>query len=384
MPIVFYKAMKTTSFRWVVNIILALIIYYNAELGRLLGIKNVPVPISVVWPATGFSLAALMLFGFWVWPGILVGNFIYNFLHLYLVDHASFASFSLSCIITLGSFIQALVGGFILRRMNSPEYFKTAKDVFIFLIPAGLVTCMIASTIGTSALYLFHILPKKAVFSTWVTFWVGDMMGVYIFTPLLVVWSLQKFVNQFNLYKWETLGMFAVFIVLSILTAISSLPLGHLFLPLSMWVTFRYRMHGATLIVFLSALVTLVPTALGYGTFVANLVTDPLLILVSLLEIIVIISLLLAAVINEREIAWTTLEQNNYNLRQALGRYSDELKEMNMEVFLKERLVAQRMLTSGLTRQIQIPLTRIGKFTKVSLEGLSRLRKAFESQEKKR
>ena len=45
------------------NILLAVLIFYNAELGRLLGIKGEPLAISVVWPATGFSLAALLLFG---------------------------------------------------------------------------------------------------------------------------------------------------------------------------------------------------------------------------------------------------------------------------------------------------------------------------------
>lgn len=383
MPQIFHKQMKKTTFLWIVNVFLCLIIFYNAELSNLLSVKGLILPVSVVWPATGFSLAAILLFGYRIWPGIFFGNFLYNSLHLYFVDHESIASMSLAFVISFGSLAQAFLGGFIMRRFSSVEYFKTTKDIFIFLIPAGFLSCMIASTIGTGALYLLHYIPIEEVFSTWVPFWVGDTMGVYIFTPLITVWSLQKYISVFSLYKWETIGMLAVFVLLSILTTMSDLPLGHLFIPLSMWVTFRYRMHGATLIAFLVALVTLIPTALGYGTFVANLVANQLIILVSLLEIIVAISLSLAAVINEREIAWTALERNNVNLRQAIGKYSDELKEMNMEVFLKERLVVDRLLTSGLTRQIQLPLMRIGKFSKVSLEGLSRLRNAFDAQENK-
>jgi len=383
MPQIFHKQMKKTTFLWIVNLFLCFIIFYNAELSRLLSDKGLALPVSVVWPATGFSLAGILLLGYRIWPGIFFGNFLYNFLYPYCADFESISSLSLAFIISFGSLTQALVSGFILRRFSSIQYLKTAKDVFIFLIPAGILSCMIASTIGTGALYFLHYIPLEEVFPTWIPFWVGDTMGVYIFTPLLIVWSLQKYPSVFSLYKWETIGMLAVFVLLSILTTMSDLPLGHLFIPLSMWVTFRYRMHGATLIAFLVALVTLIPTALGYGTFIANLVSNQLIILVSLLEIIVAISLSLAAVINEREIAWTALERNNVNLRQAIGKYSDELKEMNVEVFLKERLVVHRLLTSGLTRQIQMPLMRIGKFSKVSLEGLSRLSNAFNAQENK-
>ena len=35
---------------------------------------------SPVWPPTGIAFAAVMLFGFRIWPGILIGAFSANFL----------------------------------------------------------------------------------------------------------------------------------------------------------------------------------------------------------------------------------------------------------------------------------------------------------------
>ncbi len=383
MPRIFRAQMNTRSFVWFINIFLILIIFYNAELGRSLGIKGLMLPASVIWPATGISLGALLLFGNKVIPGVFFGNFLYNLLHLYFVDHKSISALTVAFLISFGSLAQAVVGGFIMRRYTSVEYFKTTRDIFIFLIPAGILTCFIAPTVGNVVLYMFHFLPKEMFFASWFTFWIGDTMGVYIFTPLIVVWSLQKFIPRFAEYKWETIGMLFVFVMLSIFTAISNLPLGHMFIPLSMWVTFRYRMHGATTIIFLTSLVTLIPTTLGYGTFIANLVTNQLIILVSLLDLIVAISLFLAALINDREEAWTVLETTNKNLRYAIGKYVDELKEMNLEVFLKERLFVHQMVTAGLLRQIQIPLSRIGQFTKTAIEGLARFKNTFESHANK-
>lgn len=82
------QKMKDPAFRWFANIFLIFIIYYTAELSRLLGNEGTPLAISIAWPATGFSLAALLLFGYRLWPGIFLGNFCYNLLYLYLHTHS--------------------------------------------------------------------------------------------------------------------------------------------------------------------------------------------------------------------------------------------------------------------------------------------------------
>ena len=87
----FKRKMQAATFRWFLNLFLALLIYCNAEVGRQLGIRGEPLAISVVWPATGFSLGAVLLFGFGVWPGILLGNLAYNFSHFLLPETQIFS-----------------------------------------------------------------------------------------------------------------------------------------------------------------------------------------------------------------------------------------------------------------------------------------------------
>ncbi len=67
--------MQISTFRWFLNLILALLIYANAEAGRLLGIQALPLHFSAIWPATGVALTGLLLFGYRAWPGVLIGNF---------------------------------------------------------------------------------------------------------------------------------------------------------------------------------------------------------------------------------------------------------------------------------------------------------------------
>ena len=297
----FESKMETTRFLWLFNIFLALIILANAEVGHLLGVQGLPFSVSVVWASTGFSLAAILLLGYRMWPGILLGNLIYNFIHLYIAGLTVFEPFLTALVISLGSLLQAFVGGFIMRKYTSVGYFSTVKDVVIFLIPAGILTCTISCSIGVLALYAYGILTPQTIGSTWVHFWLGDSMGVYIFTPLLVIWTLHRTVVAINNYVWEALVMFAVFIFMSWIVFIYDYPLVHFFIPLSMWISYRFRMYGATLFVFLTTLVSLMATTQGYGTFVRHFVCDPLPILVSYLEVIVSTSLVLAACANDSE-----------------------------------------------------------------------------------
>src|SRR5262249_54460077 len=63
---------------------------------------------TAVWPPTGFSLAALVLFGTRIWPGIALGAFLVNF--------ATGAPFLAACGMAAGNTIEALLGCWLLRR----------------------------------------------------------------------------------------------------------------------------------------------------------------------------------------------------------------------------------------------------------------------------
>lgn len=374
----FEARIQSGIFRWVFNVLLAVIIFYNAEIGRLLGLTGVPLAISVVWPATGFALAALLLFGYNAWPGIFIGNLAYNFLHLYLNGHTFAGPFTTAIFISFGSLLQALVGASIMRRFASINYFSTVKDIFVFLVPAGLATCLIASTIGVIALTLYGSLSLDVAFNTWLTFWVGDTMGVYIFTPLLVVWSLQRPMVHFSDYRLEAIGMIASIITLMCLTFLFHYPLTQLYIPLTIWITYRFRMHGATLAIFLFTFSAVIATSFGYGTFAQS--HNPLMVLITYLEVVVAIALILASVLNEREAAWNVLKSQNIDLKQAIDMHTEEIQDIHNQMHVKDKFAsALGALTSGVARQIHVPLSRLAHFIKASQETLNHMQSNLSS-----
>lgn len=376
------RKMHKRSFRWSLNIFLALFIFWNAEIGRLLGIQELPLAISVVWPATGFSLAAVLLFGFRTWPGIFLGNFLYNFLHLSLQDSLS-ESLLVGSVISFGSLAQAIFAGAIIKGLSSGIFFNTVKDVLVFLIPAGILACTIASTIGVTALYLSGILPQEQIFYTWFTFWLGDSLGVYIFTPLLIVWSLHTPQVKFRDYVWEAICMVLSFILLAYLTFSLGYPMAHLFIPLSLWITYRFRMHGATLAIFVISITAVIATVLGEGAFHTALNRNPLIILVSFLEINVATCLIVAAILNERAFAWHVIRKHNLYLQDAVETHREELKEIHGEIFVKEKLASLGVLTSAVARQTQTPLKELRQYIEKSLKSFNKLQDTFQSQKNK-
>ncbi len=321
------KMQTTKKMLWPVIFGLALANLLGAELGRLLGIKGQALAISVWWPPAGISLAAILLFGFRCWPGIFLGIFCYNFLHLYLSGSSLANPLVTALAVSFGSLIQALLGGFIIRTLSSPGYFNTVKDIFIFLIFGGILTCMTASSIGAFALFVYGDVKETNLLKNWLTFWLGDSLGIYIFTPLLVVWTIYKPLVRISQYPWEAFFMIVSFFAISVSSFYYALPLAHLFIPLSLWVTYRFRLFGATLMIFASALVTIIPTAYGYGIFAHLTLPDNLLVLVSFLEMIIITSLVLAAVINEREEAWDVLQNYTKHLEEKIKAQNKKLQD---------------------------------------------------------
>src|SRR3989442_4502648 len=91
----------------VVVLAIAAIYLGAAKLG--LTMAFVAEQVTAVWPPTGIALAAVLLFGYRVWPGIAAGAFLVNAL-------ASEPS-GTACGIAIGNTLEALTGAWLLRRL---------------------------------------------------------------------------------------------------------------------------------------------------------------------------------------------------------------------------------------------------------------------------
>src|SRR6267142_6860544 len=109
---------------------IALLYFAAAECG--LSLASVHTNVSPVWPPTGIAIAALLLLGYRVAPGILLGAFFANFLTPVPV--------AVSVAIAIGNTLEALSAGFLLRSLDFRNSLDRARYVFKFVIAVLICT----------------------------------------------------------------------------------------------------------------------------------------------------------------------------------------------------------------------------------------------------
>lgn len=138
-----------------------------------------------LWPCTGIALASLLVLGYRVWPAVLVGAFVVN------VTTAGSVATSLG--IASGNTLEGVVGAWLVNRYaGGRRTFDRAADVFKFTALAGLGATTLSATIGVGSLALGGYARWGAVGDIWLTWWLGDVAGALIVTPLLVLWSRRE------------------------------------------------------------------------------------------------------------------------------------------------------------------------------------------------
>src|SRR4029450_7419541 len=138
--------------------------------------------VSLVWPPTGIALAALLLFGYRVWPGIALGAFLANV--------SASAPVATAAGIALGNTLEVLFAVWMLRSLvQFDTALKRVRDVLGLVILAAGLDTMGRATMGVPSLCAGGVKPWAAYPEMWSVWWLGDVMGILAVAPLLLAWA---------------------------------------------------------------------------------------------------------------------------------------------------------------------------------------------------
>src|SRR5207249_4219314 len=156
-------------------------VYFIAgKLGLKLAVVNANA--TAVWPPTGIALAALLVFGYRVWPGIFLGAF--------LVNITTAGSVATTIGIATGNTLEGLLGAYLINRFaNGRRALERSQDVFKFATLAALLSTTVSATFGVTSLCLGGYARWTDYEPIWLTWWLGDVVGAFIVAPLLLLWS---------------------------------------------------------------------------------------------------------------------------------------------------------------------------------------------------
>lgn len=152
-----------------------------------------------LWPAAGLALAAIVLLGNRVWLGVLLGAVALNAWNIPTTEVSGGLAGKMltSLVIGLGATAQAVVGaavvGAALRRVPQIE---RLRDLTRCQILGGPVVCVISPSVGVGALMLGGVMAGDAAFLNWLTWWIGDTIGVLLALPLLFIAPGGAFVQR--------------------------------------------------------------------------------------------------------------------------------------------------------------------------------------------
>ena len=256
--------------------------------------------VTAVWPPTGIAIAAILLFGFRVWPAILAGAF--------LVNAFSFEPLGTAAGIGVGNTLEAVTAAWLLRRVvGFGRAFTGSKDAFAFITLASLLAPIVSATIGTTALCLGGVVPWTTYGRVAMLWWTGDALGALVIAPLILSWSASPLPRR----PWAIAeaGLLATGLLLVGMlvfgSATAMIPPGYPFkyavFPFVLWSAYRFGMRGATtttLVISAMAITAAVrePSAVSAGS-----PDDRLLLLQLFMAVVAITGLVFGALTAERD-----------------------------------------------------------------------------------
>jgi signal transduction histidine kinase len=252
-----------------------------------------------VWPAYGIALAAGLKYGYRIWPALAASAF--------LVAVQGSVSAAAAAGQALGATLGALTGTFLLRRIaNFDPSLSRLRDALGLIVLGAFGSAFVSSVIGLVSLYATGIQPYSGLPSAWLIYWLGDSTGVLLVTPLMftpLVWQMPSRARAFEFAMLLTLLTVACFVIFGDwhVFPIRVGILAFAVLPFVIWGTIGFGVGGATLIVFWTAALATVLTALGFGPFAGNTPFVNAVLLDVLFIELSVTGLALAAVIAERE-----------------------------------------------------------------------------------
>lgn len=263
---------------------------------------------SPVWPCSGLALAALLLKGYRLWPGIFLGALLVNLSKLAGTGHSLPGVLAVCLGIAFGNTLEALAGAWFAERFCRGRFaYQQTRTLLPFIALSAMLATTLSATLGTGLIRWAGYAGELTRATHWFTWWVGDVVSVLVVTPLILVWASPPR-SRFEPARYtEGLGLLLILIVICLLAfgelfpgGTQELPLTFLLIPVLLWTALRFGPRGTATVSFIIAVLATAATIDGHGPFLAKTPGGSLLGLQNFIAVISVMPLVLAANATQR------------------------------------------------------------------------------------
>ncbi len=277
---------------------------------------------AALWPAAGISLGLLVIWGRQYWFAVVLGAYVCEQVH---GSH----SFIQSVLIGLVAGSAAWMGAWCIERIGRVRLtLPTVRDMALLAV-GGLAVAPLWSAIGSTLVLLPQGPIGTHTLSSAVTWWFTDALGALAFTPLVVAWHGVK--ERFPAPSSERTAFFgssilvvAVLLFVHVRFSVTWAVLALSMVPLVMWSAKRFGMRLTMTLNAAIAIATAIGFATGLGLFAISAQNGPLAPqLVTAWT--VVISLIFASSIRERDLVVEQLRESEARLTSVLNSSQDQI-----------------------------------------------------------
>lgn len=335
----------------------ALLYFAAAQAGLMFAVVGSTV--TLVWPPSGIALVAMLIFGYRMAFGIALGAF--------LANAWTGIPILLAASIAIGNVLAALAGAFLLQRWaRFQDTLNRRRDVFALIILAAICSTAISASVGAASMTLGVLVSFGDYASVWLKWWLGDMMGVLVVAPLLLVWLTHPRPVLSALKTVEAVGLFAALLAVSYMIFAKPELAGHGYYPAALavfpfviWGALRFDHWGATLVTGVISVLAIWGTTRGTGPFAVGSPVDSLVGWCLFVNVVAVTGLLLAASSAEQRRAQAAIKSAHDELEQRVRERTEALAQTNAG--LQQEMAERKRLEGAIIQVSEAQQKSIGQ-----------------------
>ena len=248
--------------------------------------------VTALWPPVGVGIAALVILGPGVWPGIVIGD-------LLVADFSTPWGTVLGQ--TIGNTLEVVVAAVLFRRLVGRRIGLDRVWDVLALVVCATVGTLISAVFGVVSLRLGDVIKASEFGSVFRTWWLADFSGALVVAPFVLVWAQRRTWRMSRMQLVEGGVLLAILIVLIEVPSQQDVP--YIVFPVLIWAALRFGPAGAATTLAIVSSLTVWNTAHGSGPFVRASITHSLLASQLFVAVAALTSLVLAAVTAERSVS---------------------------------------------------------------------------------
>ena len=145
---------------------------------------------TIIWPASGVALCALLARGTSIWPGIWLGSFAFNVMTGF--DSPANAGevwpvLAIAAGLGIGASLQAVAGFQMANRFADGLELSDVRQLALATLLVVILPCLIAPTVGVGTLLAGGAIDTSILLDNWRTWYFGDLLGVLLIMPILLL-----------------------------------------------------------------------------------------------------------------------------------------------------------------------------------------------------